>query len=114
VKVFNNYFNKTKDKTSLFQPESEDPSITPLRILSKPKPGYTDSARQSNTTGTIRLAIYFSSKGTIDYILVLKPLQNGLTENAIKAARGIKFEPQMKDGKPVSVIKIVEYSFTIY
>ena len=30
------------------------------------------------------------------------------------AARKIEFEPMTKDGKPVSVVKIVEYSFSIY
>jgi len=41
-------------------------------------------------------------------------LGNGLTEQAIAAARGIKFEPAKKAGVAVTVNKSVEYTFTIY
>jgi len=45
--------------------------------------------------------------------LVVKPLGFGLDEEAVKAARKIKFQPATKDGKPVSIVKRVQYSFSI-
>jgi hypothetical protein len=45
---------------------------------------------------------------------MLKPLSNGLTEQSFKAAKQIEFSPQLKDGKPVSVVKIVEYEYSLY
>jgi TonB family protein len=62
----------------------------------------------------VRLLVGFSADGTVRHILIVKPLGFGLNEQAVRAARGIKFEPATKDGKPVSVVKQVEYSFSIY
>jgi TonB family protein len=85
-----------------------------LRILSKPKPGYTDAARQNNVTGVVRLKVTFSANGSIAGITPISGLPYGLTEQAIAAARGIRFEPKKIDGVPQTVSKTVEFSFTIY
>lgn len=115
--VFYNYFNRNKD-TVLGQippvPTPSDPSLTPLKILSKNPPAYTDNARANGVEGTIRMAVFFSESGRVTHTLVLKGLGGGLNENAVRAARQIKFEPAKKDGKPISQIKIVEYGFRIY
>jgi TonB family protein len=87
---------------------------TPIKITSKPHPGYTTSAREARTSGIIRLLVGFSENGKVKYILVLRGLANGLNEQAVKAAQGIEFEPATKDGKPISVVKQIEYSFLIY
>jgi len=47
-------------------------------------------------------------------MLLLNRLGNGLDEHALRAARKIKFEPQQVGGKPVAVVKRVQYSFAIY
>jgi len=95
-------------------PPPPEPGVTPIKILSKPRPGYTDSARQSNTQGSIQLAVLFGANGRIQNILVLKRLGNGLDEQAVTAARKIQFEPMKRDGKAVPVIKVIEYTFSIY
>jgi hypothetical protein len=41
-------------------------------------------------------------------------LPYGLTEQAMEAARKMRFEPAMKNGIPYSVTKLVEYPFTLY
>lgn len=87
---------------------------TPVKILSKPLAGYTEKARSAGVTGTIRLLVGFAESGNIKHILVLKPLSHGLNEEAVRAARAMKFEPATKDGKPISAVKVVEYSFSIY
>ena len=38
----------------------------------------------------------------------------GLPEQAIAAARQIKFTPAVKDGHPVSVQVVLEYYFSLY
>jgi hypothetical protein len=38
----------------------------------------------------------------------------GLTEQAIKAARRIKFIPATKDGQPVSTYIQLEYNFNLF
>lgn len=85
-----------------------------VKITAKPRANYTDSARQNNTSGTVALAVEFGADGTIKSIILVQGLPNGLVEQTISAARKIKFEPAIKNGKPVAAIGIVKYSFVIY
>lgn len=80
----------------------------------KPRASYTDSARQANEQGTIRLRVAFLADGHIGKITVLKKLRYGLLENVIRSAKRIKFIPAAKDNVAVDKEKIVEYSFSIY
>ncbi len=82
--------------------------------MSKPRASYTDRARSAGVSGIIRLAVGFSADGKVKNILIIKPLGYGLDEQAVSAARQIKFQPAQREGKPIAVVKIVEYSFTIY
>lgn len=88
--------------------------ITPLKILSKPRAQYTDAARQNNVQGTIVLRITFLANGSIGSISVVKGLGYGLNENAIAAAKQIRFEPAKKNGVPYAVTKSVNFNFVIY
>ena len=85
-----------------------------LKILSKPRPGYTDEARLSGIQGTVILRVTFIASGEVGKIEVVKGLLGGLTERAIAAARKITFEPVMVNGKPITVTKQIEYAFYIY
>jgi TonB family protein len=95
-------------------PPPLEPGVTPIKILTKPRPKYTDAARQDNTEGKIIVAVVFGANGTIQHVLLLKRLGSGLDEEAVKAARAIKFEPMKRDGKPVAVVKQIEYTFEIF
>lgn len=81
------------------------------RILDKPEPTYTDDARKNQITGIVVLRVVFASSGQVTQIRAVKELPYGLTEAAIAAARGIKFEPAMKDGHVVSMYMQLEYNF---
>ncbi len=85
-----------------------------LITLRKPRPSFTDSARQAAFQGTVKLKIVFRANGEIGDITVLAQLKKGLTENAIAAARRIKFLPAEIDGKTVDVSRTVEYNFVLY
>lgn len=87
---------------------------SPIRILAKPKPSYTDSARQNQVQGTVILRVTFLASGQIGSISVVKGLPNNLTEQAIVAARSIRFEPAKNNGIAQTLTKQVEYSFSIY
>lgn len=93
---------------------SSDPTVTPLKILRKPRPNYTDAARQNQEAGVIKLLVLFSANGTIEYVLPVKALKYGLTEETLNVAYKINFEPQKKNGKPVAAVRLIEYSFSIY
>lgn len=85
-----------------------------VKILSKPRANYTDAARQNQVQGKVVLRVTFAANGSISNIAVISGLGNGLTEQAIAAARGIRFEPAKRGGVAYSVTKPVEYTFTIY
>ncbi len=85
-----------------------------LKIISKPRPGYTDSARQNNIQGTVILRVTFLASGQVGSIAAVKGLPNGLTEQAIAAARRISFEPAKRDGMGQAVTRQIEYTFSIY
>jgi TonB family protein len=84
------------------------------RILSKPEPQYTEEARKNQLSGTVMLRAVFSSSGEVVQIQALRTLPFGLTEQAIVAARRIKFVPATKGGQPVSVSMHLEYNFNLY
>jgi hypothetical protein len=63
--------------------------------------------------GIVRLAIEFGADGNIKSIIPVQSLPDGLTENCIAVAQNIKFEPAQKNGKPVTYIKVIEYTFDI-
>jgi len=85
-----------------------------LKILSQPRTRYTDLARSYEISGTIQLRVTFLASGEIGAIEAVKKLPFGLSVEAVNAARRIRFEPELKDGKAYTVTKLVEYSFSIY
>ena len=84
------------------------------RVLDKPEPTYTESARKNQITGTVVLRAVFSSGGSVTNIHAVSGLPDGLTERAIAAAKQIRFVPATKDGRPVSMWMELQYNFNLY
>ncbi|HET6854668.1 MAG TPA: TonB family protein [Pyrinomonadaceae bacterium] len=84
----------------------------PVR-LKAPAPQYTEAARANKTQGTVTLRVLVGADGTVQQVRVVRGLPDGLTEQAVAAAREAKFKPAMKDGKPVPCWVGVEMSFNI-
>jgi len=91
-----------------------DKSGSGFVLVVKPRPGYTEAARESNTQGTVLLKATFLSNGSVGSVVVIKSLPFGLTEQAIRALRSSAFLPQLANGKPINVVKQIEYTFSIY
>lgn len=103
--------NRRADRDN--DPPPSGPS-KPLNITYKPKPKYTDEARQKNITGNVKVKVTFLASGQIGSVSPITNLGYGLTEQAIAAARQMRFEPQLQNGRPVAVTKTVVFTFTIY
>ena len=84
------------------------------RVLEKPEPTYTESARKFGVTGTVVLRCVFSKEGEVTNIHVVRKLPHGLTLRTMAAARAIKFTPATKDGRPVSMWMELQYNFNLY
>jgi TonB family protein len=104
------------DGKSDFEKESakEPRVVSGIKIISKPRAEYTEEARFNQVQGKVVLRVTFTASGKIGGIFPVKELPDGLTEQAIAAARQIEFKPATRDGVPMSVSKPVEYTFTIY
>ena len=87
---------------------------SPYRIIAKPKATYTDAARTNNVQGSVTLKIVLLASGQVGSITPIKGLPHGLTEQAIAAARQIRFEPKKINGVPVSTTVTFQYGFNIY
>ncbi len=85
-----------------------------VRLVQKPEPTYTEPARENQVTGTVIIKAVFSCNGSLTNIQTVEGLPNGLTEQAIAAARKIKFVPGIKGGKYASMWMQLVYNFNLY
>lgn len=84
------------------------------RIIWRPEPIYTETARRNEVTGTVVIRAVFSSSGQVTNLRVVSGLRDGLTENSVEAARSIRFFPAVKDGRVVSQYVQIEYNFNLF
>ncbi|HTS07530.1 MAG TPA: energy transducer TonB [Candidatus Eisenbacteria bacterium] len=89
------------------------PSSTPVEILFKPKPVYTDAARAKKVEGEVLVEVTFLASGEIRIGRILKGLGDGLDESAEVAARQIRFRPATQDGRPIDSTAIVHIVFQL-
>jgi TonB family protein len=83
------------------------------RILSQSQPAYTTEARRNQTQGEVILRVTLGADGTVSNVEAITSLPDGLTEQAQKAARQIKFAPALRNGYPVDEAKTITYSFNL-
>lgn len=82
-------------------------------ITSKPAPDFTDEALDNDVYGVVRLRAVLASKGQVTNITVVKGLPDGLTVEAINAAKQIQFTPARRYGHAVSQYVTLEYDFNL-
>jgi TonB family protein len=87
------------------------PCIKPGRPTYSPPPEYTEEARQAKIQGTVVLQMVLGTDGRPRDIKVVQSLGHGLDEKAVQALSEWKFEPSIKDGKPVQILTDVEMDF---
>jgi TonB family protein len=89
------------------------PPQTPVEILFKPKPDYTDEARKIKVEGEVLIRVLFSAGGEVRVLDVVQGLGHGLDQNAIRAAEQIRFKPAQRDGQPVDSTATVHIVFQL-
>ena len=93
---------------------AQDDSKSKRETSNSQKANSNSSSGENKVEGVVRLRVTFLASGKVGEVTVVSGLPNGLTEQAIEAARKIKFEPAKKDGVAYTVTKLVEYTFTLY
>lgn len=87
---------------------------SPLKILANPRATYTEAARTNNVQGSVLVKVTLLASGQVGSVTVVRGLPHGLSEKAIAAAKMIRFEPKKVNGVPVTSVKTMEYTFSIY
>jgi TonB family protein len=112
------YYQAVTEKTD-YQPK--DPSILRQNMVDQKARLLTTFEPLSNefaqANGVVGMALYHTvvgPNGEASEIAVGRPIGFGLDENAVAAIRKAKFEPAIKDGKPVSVLLDLVVQFRIF
>jgi TonB family protein len=93
-------------------PEQSEIDTKPI-LLNKPKPDYSEHARKNRISGSVRLALLIAEDGSVARARIRKGLPDGLNEEAVVAASGLKFKPAMKGGQPVEHWILFEIDFSL-
>jgi periplasmic protein TonB len=88
--------------------------VSAPKAIYSPDPEYSEEARKVKHMGTVVLWLVVGPDGKPRDIKVLRTLGLGLDEKAIEAVKNWRFDPAMKDGKPVAVQINVEVNFHLY
>src|SRR6266851_4646924 len=88
--------------------------ISAPQALSAPDPEYTEEARNAKTQGTCILWLIVDDQGHPRDIRVVRGLGFGLDTKAVEAVKQWRFQPALKDGRPVNVQISVEVGFRLY
>jgi len=88
--------------------------VSAPRALDTPDPEYSEEARKAKYQGVVVLWLIVGPDGKPRDIRVSRPLGMGLDQKAIEAVQRWRFEPAMKDGRPVAVQINVEVNFRLY
>ncbi len=91
----------------------EKARLTPVEILYKPRPAYTDEARKLHVEGEVLVEVLFTAGGQLQVRRVVKGLGHGLDESALRAAQQIRFRPAQRDGEPYDSAALVHIVFEL-
>ena len=108
-------FNNTRAPQSASRVVAAPPAprITPVEVLSKPTPLYTEEARKLGIEGDVLLEVEFTCDGTVRVIRVVRGLGHGLDEAAVNAAQQIRFKPAQASGQAVDSRATVNIVFRL-
>jgi TonB family protein len=104
-----------KQVAAVRKPETENVNgpATPVEILFKPRPMYTEEGRKLKIEGEVRLEVRFTAEGQVQVVKVLQGLGYGLDEQALRCAEQIKFKPAMHAGRTVDSTAVVHIIFEL-
>jgi TonB family protein len=89
------------------------PDHTPVEIISKPNPVYTDEARSLKLEGEVLLEVLFQANGQLHVNRIVRGLGHGLDEAAVTAAARMRFKPATEHGQAVDSTAIVHVLFQL-
>jgi TonB family protein len=89
-------------------------TITPPRATYSPEPAYSEEARRKKIKGTVLISLVVTAEGNVNDAQVNRGLDAELDRQALETVNRWKFQPAVRDGKPVPFPLIVEVDFRLY
>jgi len=87
-------------------------SDRPFKILNKP---HAKTNGECEGSGRVVLSVTFDKSGIVSNVEEAEVSGcRTFNQNAVKAARKIKFQSAIKNGEPVTVTKLMEYIYRVY
>jgi TonB family protein len=105
-----------REFTNLFpslEAERSAPDVLRPVLLNSPGAGYTEEARALRIQGTVVMAILVTENGDVTSVVLFRRLGHGMDEQAIKAAREMKFSPASKSGKRIQYWQRLAVEFNL-
>lgn len=88
-------------------------AVTAPRVIAEMYPTYTTDAVRYRIQGTVGLELVVTREGMPSQIRVIRSLDPGLDQQAVRAAAQWRFEPGRLAGTPVDVVVIIMLDFAI-
>jgi hypothetical protein len=109
------FYGTISNKGELNGPEARQyisHSKTWLRIHSQPTPVFPKEVDEIEGHFLLRLYVRLDASGTVTEAMpTLTTLPSNCVDAVVSAAKRIEFTPATEDGKPISVIGLIEYDF---
>ena len=90
-----------------------DSTVTPVEVLFKPMPAYSDEARSLRIEGEVTLEVDFCATGQVRVVRVVRGLGHGLDDLAARAAEQVRFKPAQSGGRPIDFRASVQIVFRL-
>jgi TonB family protein len=74
---------------------------TPPKVLFAVPPSVPKSFYRDNESGSVTVRVYVSQMGSVSSVKVIQSTHDELSDAVISAMRQWRFEPMLRDGKPV-------------
>jgi TonB family protein len=94
-------------------PNSPIPGITMPKPVYTPAPQYTDAARRAKQRGSATVAFRVGEDGLVKNVCIAMASRDDLGMSALKTVRTWRFQPAMRDGKPVPYDMSTEVTFDL-
>ena len=92
--------------------DQERPDTKPVP-LNRPRPNYTEAARKNKIQGVISARALVGSDGTVQRVVIIRPLSDGLNEEAILAVYQMHFRAATKNGQSIASWITLEVEFNL-
>ncbi len=89
------------------------PGDTPPKTINNVNAEFSDEARRGGFEGVVLVSLIVNEQGLPVDLRLVRTAGHGLDEKALDSVRQYRFEPAMRDGKPVAVRIRVEISFRL-